>query len=190
MIGHIAFLCALTLHPGAAKHGESYIHEIDTTGGSGGAGGAARMTTVIECKVPGACTFDQKAVGGNGGSGGAALGTVRQAPNPGPVVARDEEPSLQSIVSSCKLLIGGKTEVDAKKCDFSVSPSSKKTSVSAPSANGKYRYTVTWLPNGNGSAESYLQGGSTGRVRALGTLRKSGACWAKDDESVRICAWK
>lgn len=191
MIACVALLCALATSTGETL-GDATIFQVNdqTSGGNGGRGGSAESKVVIECKVAGACPIEHKAIGGNGGPGGSAYGGARPAPSPGPVVARDEEPPIRSTISRCSLEIGGKTEIAARDCAFALSPLSKKTSVSAPSTNRKYRYTVTWLPRGDGTAAAFIEGGTTRAVRELGTLISKGACWVKGDDTVKVCAWK
>lgn len=165
---------------------ENILFVRDTQGGAGGNGGSAGAQNVYICNVPGSCP--QNVNGGAGGAGGNATGRSAGQGN-GSVSGSYSDPSLKkSRISRCTLDIAGKTEVDATGCDFEFSETTKLSSFRGPSVNQKYIYKVIWQPNGDGTAQAVLQGGTTTNERGLGLLRKEGACWVNN--TVRVCAWR
>lgn len=172
---------------------------------------AAKCHIMIDdvCKVRVAETAPSAPKGGNGGNGGSVYynfylgsptagnggngGAVKMSPSGSGVSS--SAPALSApavpvnlVLRKCKLTIGGAPVVDAKGCQYN--QLGQQFTLTAPSENLKYTYTikVAWDDQKIGSGT--LAGGRTAKVRDLGVLTRRGACWVKSDETVEICAWK
>jgi hypothetical protein len=149
--------------------------------GNGGAGGNAQVVYNIY--------FGANPQGGDGAAGGSVKSGVKAALPPAAAAAASSPAARISLaLSRCRLTIAGKPEVDTKGCQFE--KSEKQFTLTGPSTNQKYTYTIKVALNEDKTGQGFLSGGKSASERPLGRLNRKGACWLSEDDSVEVCAWK